>query len=104
MIQQNYRQIRKRLFAEIERAGQGKYGERWQQIKADSVRAATGGASDDLAALRNEQLETLAAALQTAGSPVVGSQEPPQDYRIFNRRQPDGSFRPLSLFFDGGAQ
>ncbi len=26
--------------------------------------------------------------------------EPPDDYRIFNRRQPDGTFRPLSSFFD----
>lgn len=25
--------------------------------------------------------------------------EPPQDERIFNRRQPDGTFRPLSEFF-----
>lgn len=26
--------------------------------------------------------------------------EPPDDYRIFNRRQSDGTFRPLSTFFD----
>lgn len=30
--------------------------------------------------------------------------EPPQDYRIFNRRQPDGTFRPLSEFFDKAAK
>ena len=29
----------------------------------------------------------------------LGPQEPPQDPRIFNRRQPDGSFRPVSEFF-----
>jgi len=33
--------------------------------------------------------------------PKLGPQEPPQDYRIFNRRQADGIFRPLSEFFDG---
>ena len=32
-------------------------------------------------------------------APVIGPQEPPQDYRIFNRRQADGTFRPLSEFF-----
>lgn len=26
-------------------------------------------------------------------------QEPPQDYRIFNKRQADGTFKPLSEFF-----
>ena len=31
----------------------------------------------------------------------TGPQEPPQDPRIFNRRQADGNFRPLSGFFDG---
>lgn len=29
-----------------------------------------------------------------------GPQEPPQDPRIFNRRQTDGTYRPLSEFFD----
>ncbi len=29
----------------------------------------------------------------------VGPQEPPQDFRIFNRRQPDGTYRPLADFF-----
>lgn len=28
------------------------------------------------------------------------AQEPPQDRRIFNRRQKDGTFRPTSQFFD----
>ncbi len=32
--------------------------------------------------------------------PVLGVQEPPQDYRIFNRRQADGSFRPIEQFFN----
>ena len=32
--------------------------------------------------------------------PLFGSQEPPQDYRIFNRRQPDGNYRPLSEYWD----
>jgi hypothetical protein len=27
--------------------------------------------------------------------------EPPNDPRIFNRRQPDGTYRPLSHFFEG---
>jgi hypothetical protein len=31
---------------------------------------------------------------------VGGVCEPPQDYRVFNRRQPDGSFRPLSEYFE----
>lgn len=31
---------------------------------------------------------------------VIGPQEPPSDYRIFNRRRPDGTFPPLSEFFD----
>jgi len=26
-----------------------------------------------------------------------------QDYRVFNRRMPDGSFRPISQFFDAVA-
>ena len=30
-----------------------------------------------------------------------GPQEPPQDPRIFNRRQADGTFRPLDKFFEG---
>ena len=30
---------------------------------------------------------------------ALGPQEPPQDIRIFNRRQADGSFRPLTDFF-----
>ena len=29
-----------------------------------------------------------------------GLQAPPNDPRIFNRSQPDGSYRPLSEFFD----
>jgi hypothetical protein len=29
-----------------------------------------------------------------------GPLEPPDDYRIFNRRQPDGTFRPLADFFN----
>ncbi len=29
----------------------------------------------------------------------IGPQEPPQDFRIFNRRQPDGTYRPLADFF-----
>lgn len=31
---------------------------------------------------------------------VLGPQEPPSDPMIFNRRQPDGTFRPLAEFFD----
>lgn len=31
---------------------------------------------------------------------VIGPQEPPADYRIYNRRRPDGTFPPLSEFFD----
>ncbi len=31
---------------------------------------------------------------------AIGTQEPPQDYRIFNRRQKDGTFRPLAEFFE----
>lgn len=31
---------------------------------------------------------------------TFGPQEPPQDYRIWNTRQPDGTFKPLSQFFD----
>ena len=30
----------------------------------------------------------------------MGPQEPPEDPRIFNRRQADGSFRPLEEFWD----
>ena len=30
----------------------------------------------------------------------LGSQEPPDDYRIFNRRRSDGLFRPISEFFE----
>lgn len=32
---------------------------------------------------------------------VLGVQEPPQHSMIFNRRQPDGTFRPLSDFWEG---
>jgi hypothetical protein len=38
--------------------------------------------------------------MEEAQISYFGPQEPPQDYRIFNRRQPDGTFRPLSEFFD----
>ena len=34
--------------------------------------------------------------------PKIGFQEPPNDPRIFNRRQPDGTFRPISEFFEKG--
>jgi hypothetical protein len=30
-----------------------------------------------------------------------GPQEPPDDPRIFNRKQADGSYRPLAEFFNG---
>jgi hypothetical protein len=33
--------------------------------------------------------------------PQLGVQEPPQDPRIFNRRQADGTFRDLGQFFSG---
>ncbi len=36
----------------------------------------------------------------TSDKEQLGVQEPPQDYRIFNRRQPDGTFRPLSVFWE----
>ena len=32
--------------------------------------------------------------------PKLGPQEPPDDPHIFNRRQPDGTFRPISEFFE----
>lgn len=32
--------------------------------------------------------------------PLFGPQEPPQGYRIFNRKQPDGNYRPISEFFE----
>lgn len=32
-------------------------------------------------------------------TPQPGVQEPPADYRVFNRRQDDGTYRPLSEFF-----
>ena len=34
---------------------------------------------------------------------TLGPQEPPEDYRIFNRRLPDGTRRPVSEFFDRAA-
>jgi hypothetical protein len=34
----------------------------------------------------------------------LGAQEPPQDSMIFNRRQADGTFRPLGEFFDRKAE
>ena len=34
----------------------------------------------------------------------VGPQEPPQDYRIYNRRWPDGTFPPTMEFFDRSAE
>lgn len=33
---------------------------------------------------------------------ALGVQKPPQDYRIFNRKQKDGTYRPLKDFFDKG--
>jgi hypothetical protein len=39
-------------------------------------------------------------AQQTEAIPF-GPQEPPDDPRIFNRKQADGSYRPLAEFFDG---
>lgn len=49
-------------------------------------------------------LDAKIAALRAAGRahldvPALEVQEPPQDERIFNRRLPDGTFRPLSEFF-----
>ena len=33
-------------------------------------------------------------------TPKLGPQEPPEDHRIFNRRLPNGTRRPVSEFFD----
>jgi len=35
-----------------------------------------------------------------SGSWVIGAQEPPDDPRIFNRKQKDGTHRPISEFFE----
>ena len=35
--------------------------------------------------------------------PKLSPQEPPEDYRIFNRHLPDGTRRPVSEFFDRAA-
>jgi len=35
---------------------------------------------------------------------MIGPQEPPNDYRIFNCRRADGSFPPLSEFFETAVQ
>ena len=37
---------------------------------------------------------------QGAGTPHTGAQEPPDDPRIFNREQKDGTYRPISEFFE----
>jgi len=72
---------------------------RWQAV---------GGTSDiesiEAAELAAEQHKALQIVLDVASAQTpaeFGPQEPPQDYRIFNKRQADGTYRPLSEFFDG---
>ena len=47
-----------------------------------------------------EELQEIAADEIARAEANLGPQEPPQDASIFNRRQPDGVFRPVSEFFD----
>ena len=32
---------------------------------------------------------------------AIGVQEPPDDARVFNKRQPDGTYKPIADFFNG---
>ncbi len=38
--------------------------------------------------------------LETSHNSFMGPLEPPSDYRIFNQKQADGTYPPLSKFFD----
>lgn len=51
-----------------------------------------------------EEIQWRAAERIEDEAAQYGPQEPPQGVRIFNRRQPDGTYRPLSEFFDTQAQ
>jgi hypothetical protein len=48
-------------------------------------------------------VDALKAQILAQPPAPLGVQEPPQDYRIFNRRLPDGTFPLLSEFFDTAA-
>lgn len=58
-------------------------------------------------ALTEQEIDALEGAMEAAmtdpahiaTAPQLGPQEPPDDYRIYNRRRPDGTFPPLSGFF-----
>ena len=59
-------------------------------------------------ALTEQEIDALEGAMEAAmtdpahiaTAPQFGPQEPPADYRIYNRRRPDGTFPPLAGFFD----
>lgn len=47
-----------------------------------------------------DYLETEKIAKDAGYAPMVGVQDPPNDPRIFNRKQEDGTHRPISEFFE----
>lgn len=47
-----------------------------------------------------ERYREMSRQKQLTDEKRVGPQEPPDDPRIFNRRQADGTFRPIKEFFE----
>ncbi len=70
----------------------------WQSI-CDRTRAEF----EAKAAIARAEGLTLQKAIEAACATyqVFGPVEPPQDPMIYNRRQPDGTHKPLSGFFNG---
>lgn len=67
-------------------------GAGWSQVHLTLEEAA------QLAAMLNLSMRhARAAAIRAAG---LGVQDPPDDPRIYNRKREDGSYPPLSGFFD----
>ena len=54
--------------------------------------------------LNAEQLVTLADDIEKVTNSALGVQEPPQDYRIFNRKRGDGTYPPVDDFFMKGIE
>jgi hypothetical protein len=116
----NWRCLRcQRLQQEVERAQEDPLEERCTCGHAREVHNAPGtnqydpaGGTPCLACgclcFKRQREETMTGPKQVnwderrARLTLVGPQEPPQDEGVFNRRQPDGTFRPLADFFSRG--
>ncbi len=58
------------------------------------------GYSSEMTGNVSEDTLKVLSILDRIESLIAGPQEPPADHRIYNRKQADGTYRPLTDFFD----